>query len=80
MDFLYLFGATLVFAAIIWYEVPPLLKKKMRGELIAFSVLMVLAMVMGYAQILEIKLPNPTKLLQFIFSPVVSLLEKALKS
>ncbi len=79
MKLLYLFGATLVFAAIIWYEVPKMLQQKMKGELITFTVLMVIAMGMSYAQIMEFKLPNPTKLIEFVFSPAAKFLEETLK-
>lgn len=65
----------LIFAVIIWFEVPSLIKKQMWGELIVFSVLIVLGMVMSIAQTLGIKLPNPTKGIELIFKPLADLLK-----
>ena len=64
-----------IFAAIILFEVPPLIKNKMWGELIAFSVLMFIGMFLSIAQTVGIKLPNPTKGIDAIFKPLADLLK-----
>lgn len=65
----------IIFTAIIWFEVPPLIKKKMWGELIVFSVLMTLGMFLSIAQTVGVKLPNPTKGIEAIFKPITDLLK-----
>lgn len=64
-----------LFAAIIFLEVPSLIKKKMWGELIAFSVLMSIGMFLSITQALDIKLPNPTKAIEMIFQPLAELIK-----
>jgi len=73
-------GILLIAAAILWIEVPPLLEKKYKKELLVFSIL--LAFGVGLSITLfgfEKPIPNPFDLLTFIFKPlndVISLLLK----
>lgn len=73
-----LFLASLIFIAIIAFEVPDLIKKKMWRELAAFGVLMLIGMFYSYGQILDLPLPNPTEGIMAIFKPVSQYLEKLL--
>lgn len=73
-----LFLASLIFIAIIAFEAPGLIKKKMWRELAAFGVLMLIGMFYSYGQILDLPLPNPTKGIMAIFKPVSQYLEKLL--
>lgn len=68
----------LVFAAIIALEVPGLLRKKMWRELAAFSVLLLIGMVLSFGQVLKLPLPNPTRGIEAVFRPVSQYLEKLL--
>lgn len=53
------------FAAIILFEVPAMIKKKQWRELAAYSVLMVIAIVISVMYALDIKVPNPVKNTQY---------------
>lgn len=68
----------LVFAVIIAFEVPGLVKKKMWRELAAFSVLLLIGMVLSFGQALKLPLPNPTRGIEAVFRPVSQYLEKLL--
>ena len=69
---------SVIFMAIIAFEAPGLIRKKMWRELAAFSVLLLLGMIYSYGQALEIPLPNPTSGIMAIFEPVSLLIEKLL--
>lgn len=73
-----IFLASLIFIAIIAFEAPDLIKKKMWRELTAFGVLMLIGMFYSYGQILDLPLPNPTDGIMAIFKPVSQYLEKLL--
>jgi len=65
----------LIFTVIIWFELPKLIKNKMWGELIAFSILMLIGMSLSIAQTVGINLPNPTKGLEALYKPLAELLK-----
>ena len=69
---------SILFIAIIAFEVPGLLRKKMWRELAAFSVLLLLGMLYSFGQALEVPLPNPTRGIMTIFEPVSLIIEKLL--
>jgi len=60
-----LFAAALI--AII--EVPPLLKRRMTKELVAFSVLLVIGTGIAVAKNAKVPLPNPLNWIGFAFQP-----------
>ena len=69
----------LVFIAIIAWEAPGLVRKKMWRELAAFSVLLLLiGMVLGFGLVLELPLPNPTKGIEAVFRPAGRYIESLL--
>ncbi|HPU36322.1 MAG TPA: hypothetical protein PL078_05060 [Bacillota bacterium] len=68
----------LIFIAIIALEVPGLVRKKMWRELTAFSVLLLIGMVLSFGQALKLPLPNPTRGIEALFGPVAAYLEKLL--
>ncbi|PKM83016.1 MAG: hypothetical protein CVU89_02500 [Firmicutes bacterium HGW-Firmicutes-14] len=68
----------LVFLAIIAFEVPGMLKKQQWRELAAFSVLMLIAMALSFAQLLGLPVPNPTPVIEAIFEPVSEAVKKLL--
>ncbi|MDK2888973.1 MAG: hypothetical protein PWP72_1851 [Thermoanaerobacter sp.] len=69
---------SLLFIAIIVLQVPPLVKQKMWRELVAYSVLMVVAMFYSYGLALNIPLPNPARVVEIVFTPVTSMIQKVL--
>ncbi|MGG0655454.1 hypothetical protein [Rummeliibacillus pycnus] len=72
-------GILLIAVAILWIEVPPLLEKKYKKELLVFSILLVIGLGLSITLALEKPIPNPLDLLTFIFKPlddVISLLLK----
>ncbi len=60
----------LIFAVIIYLEVPRLSKKKMWRELTVFFVLLVIGMVYSFGQLFDLPLPIPTKGIEFLFRPI----------
>ncbi|HBC91767.1 MAG TPA: hypothetical protein DCZ10_02380 [Pelotomaculum sp.] len=68
----------LVFVAIIAFEAPGLVKKKMWRELAAFSVLLLIGMVLSFGQVLKLPVPNPTKGIDAVFKPVTQFIERML--
>jgi len=74
-----LIGLMLIFSGIILFEVPRMWKDKMWRELITFSGLLTVGMVMSFAAVLRIDLPNPTKVIDFIFNPLSEVILSFLK-
>ncbi|SDN09492.1 hypothetical protein SAMN05518871_103277 [Psychrobacillus sp. OK028] len=63
-------GILLVAAFIVFIEVPSLVEKKYKKELIVFSILLTIGVGLGVAHSLGKSIPNPIDLLTFIFKPV----------
>ena len=60
--------------AISLFEVPRLLQRKMRGELIAFSCFLLTGVALAVAITLRLPVPNPTSGIEFVFSPITRVL------
>lgn len=73
-----IFLLILVFALIIAFEAPGLVRKKMWRELTAFSVLLLVGMILSFGQALDLPLPNPTRGIEAVFKPFSLYLEKLL--
>lgn len=56
------------------YEVPKLLKARMREELVAFSVLLLIAVCLAGALVLKLPVPNPTQGIERLFGPLCRML------
>ncbi|MGE5485429.1 MAG: hypothetical protein ACM3X4_10465 [Ignavibacteriales bacterium] len=65
----------LLFISIILFEVPGLIRKKMWGELAAFSVYLLIGMALSIPQAMGIRLPNPTKTIEALFKPLAEWLK-----
>ena len=63
-------GILLVAAVILFIEVPSLLEKKYKKELIVFSILLTVGVGLGVAYSIGIKIPNPVDFLTFIYKPL----------
>jgi hypothetical protein len=61
-------------AGVALYEVPGLVRRQMRGELIAFSVFLLIGIVLALALNFGLAVPNPTSGIDFICGPVTRLL------
>lgn len=66
------------FAAILVLEVPGLLRKGKVGEWVTFVTLWSLAFFYSLAFTYDWPVPNPSKITEAIFAPVVALIEKLL--
>ncbi|SFH11851.1 hypothetical protein SAMN05660649_03924 [Desulfotomaculum arcticum] len=62
-------GILFVFSIIIWIEVPALVHKKMWRELIVFSILILIGMMLSIPQALGMHVPSPNDLVAAIFKP-----------
>lgn len=60
----------LIYAFIAWFNIPTLIRKKEWRELSAFSIVYMIAFVLGMLYVLDIPIPNPIKWLQHIISDV----------
>lgn len=67
---------TLFFAGILYLQLPPLIKGKNLREILAYSLMMLTAIVYSYALVLDIDLPNPTKAVDAVFRPVTNFMDK----
>jgi len=63
----------LIYGFIIIVNVPGLIKRKEWKELIAFSVLYVIAFALGLMYVLDIPIPSPMKGLQHFFVDILGL-------
>jgi hypothetical protein len=63
-------GVLLIAAAILWIEVPSLLEKKYKKELLVFSILLAIGVGLGITLGFGKPIPNPLDLLTFIFKPL----------
>ena len=63
-------GTLLVAAVILFIEVPPLMEKKYKKELIVFSILLIFGVGLGVAYSFDVQIPNPIDLLTFIYKPL----------
>lgn len=72
--FFYALLVVLVGVGIALYEVPQLRGRGMKGELVAFSVFLLVGVVLALAVIFDLPVPNPTKGIEYLFSPVTRLL------
>lgn len=75
----YVFGIIMVSIGITIYEVPNLLKKNSKKELVVFSILLILALALSIAEILYEDLPNPLDGITMIYKPVSDFLFDLLK-
>ncbi|MBM7854536.1 hypothetical protein JOC37_000909 [Desulfohalotomaculum tongense] len=66
---------TVLFGAIIAFEVPKLIKEKMWRELAVFSVMILLAVVLSFGLILDLLLINPVSALEAVFTPITQYLD-----
>ena len=67
-------GILLVATVIIFIEVPSLLEKKQKKELIVFSILLFIGVTLSILRAFGINIPNPLDLLTFIFKPMNDLI------
>jgi hypothetical protein len=51
-------------------EIPPLLKKKQKKELIVFSILLLFAVALSIAESLRLPIPNPLDWITAIYKPI----------
>lgn len=56
------------------YEVPRLLKQRMRRELIAFGILLFTGVALSVALVLDLPVPNPTRVVEVVFGPLSRLI------
>jgi uncharacterized membrane protein YqgA involved in biofilm formation len=74
------FGLVILFVIIIALQVPKLIKQRMWNDLYAFSGLLLLAMVLSFAQVLDVPVLNPFDILAKIFTPVTNYLDNLVQS
>lgn len=72
--FWYVLLILLLGVGIAFYEVPKLVRQKMWRELVAFSGFLLAGLALTIAQTLGLPVPNPTRAIEFIFSPLSKLI------
>ncbi|MET3292762.1 UNVERIFIED_CONTAM: putative membrane protein YczE [Brevibacillus sp. OAP136] len=72
-------GILIVILIICLLEVPSLLKKKQRRELLAFSVLLLVGTGLNIALALHIELPNPMDWIIAVYKPVSDMVDSLFK-
>ncbi len=64
----------LIAVAIVWYEVPGLIKKQMWPELTAHLVFLVIGLALAVAMTLHLPVPNPTDAIETVLGPLSRLI------
>lgn len=64
----------IIFLIIIALEAPPLVREQRWRELAAFAGTLLVAIVMAFAAVLDMPLPNPSKGIEAVFKPLSDLL------
>ncbi len=72
-------GVLLLAAVILWFEVPSLLDKKYKKELLVFSILLAIGVVLGIILGFGVTIPPPVELLKFLFTSLTDLIAPLLK-
>jgi hypothetical protein len=60
-------------------EIPKMLKQKLIKELITFAIMLLLGTVIGVMKSLDVKVPNPSDFLTWVYSPVSDLMKSLIK-
>lgn len=66
-----IFLLILAFGFIAWLEVPGMIQKKQKGELITFWVIWGMAFTLSFLLTIGVEVPNPTKFIEEMFKPLV---------
>lgn len=66
----------ILFIAIVLFEVPKLVKQRMWGELIAFSIFMIIGMFLSISISLDMRIINPAKGMEAVFSPISNMIRE----
>ena len=69
-DFLEIAVISIIAIAVLVYELPPLIKNQWWRETAAFLILLSLGVFLAIAQALDLDIPTPVSLVEFVFSPV----------
>lgn len=67
-------GIIVVTIGIIIFEVPPLVQKGFKKELVVFSILLAIGAVLSILKALEVKIINPFDILTTIYKPFANLI------
>lgn len=72
--------AVLGFGAVISFiEIPKMLSRKLYKELAAFCILLVTGMTLSILKSLNVKIPNPSDLVAWVYSPLKEVMKSMLK-
>jgi hypothetical protein len=74
------FIALLLFDVVVCIvEIPKMLKQKLIRELAAFSVLLLFGTAVGVLKVFDVKVPNPSDLIAWVYSPVSDIMKSLFK-
>lgn len=73
-----LIGIIVLTIFMVGWDVPPMVDRKQWRELAVYAGLLLVGAGSGSAMALGLDLPNPTKLIQFVYHPVAALVDKIL--
>ncbi|WHH58633.1 hypothetical protein QKW49_23025 [Petroclostridium sp. X23] len=68
-----IFLLIMVFIGIALFEVPDLIRKKYRRELIVFSLFLLLAFTMAILQTIGVEIPNPSNGIAYVVKDLLGL-------
>lgn len=69
------YGLIFIFILIIFFEVPDLIRGKLRRELAAFSVFLAIGFILGFLQVIGVKIPSPNDGISFLVETVSKILK-----
>lgn len=67
-------GILIVAIGIVLYEVPSLIKRKLKRELWVFFILLIVGVILSIAESLNLDMPNPADWLTIIYKPFTDLM------
>ncbi|WP_419962287.1 hypothetical protein [Psychrobacillus sp. BM2] len=69
-------GILIIAAVMVISEVPPLVEQKQKKEVIIFSILLFLGIVLSILVALGVTVPNPLDFISYVLKPLTKLISK----
>lgn len=69
-------GILIIAAVMVFSEVPPLVEQKQKKEVIIFSILLFLGIVLSILVALDVTVPNPLDFISYVLKPLTKLISK----
>jgi hypothetical protein len=72
-------GILIISCFIALYELPDLIKEKLKKESLIFVTLLIIGTTLSICLTLQIQIPNPTELFMGVFQPIINRIDSFLR-